>query len=197
MDRITFKTVSGESCTEITLIFVRGKDYLLALSAGKTPQIETMLMPAHFVAETVRANVLFREMQRSRAHIVIVLDEYGGTSGLVTLEDLIEEVLGDIYDENEIAEAEKIQILGDHHWKIRGSADLEEVAELLGLSKEEDMEEFNTFGGWLLSKQPFLPVHDLPPDIILGGYCFKVLSMHDRRIHWVEVKRSGNSLEKA
>ena len=166
------------------------KDYLLAVCRGETPDVAAMLMPVHFVAETVRANVLFREMQKSRAHIVIVLDEYGGTAGLVTLEDLIEEVLGDIYDENEKEAPATIKILDENHWKIRGNAEAEEVASLLGL-EDEDMEEFNTFGGWLLSKFPFLPVHDLPSDIILGGYCFKVISMHDRRIQWVEVSRSA------
>ncbi|MBQ6810509.1 MAG: HlyC/CorC family transporter, partial [Firmicutes bacterium] len=134
--------VYGKNIDDIRGV-LRVKDYLLAVCRGETPDVAAMLMPVHFVAETVRANVLFREMQKSRAHIVIVLDEYGGTAGLVTLEDLIEEVLGDIYDENEKEAPATIKILDENHWKIRGNAEAEEVASLLGL-EDEDMEEFNT-----------------------------------------------------
>lgn len=106
----------------------------------------------------------------------------------MTLEDLIEEILGNIYDENEKIDASTILPQGKDAWKISGDAAMEEVSELLSL-KDDDIEEYNTFGGWLLSKLPFLPIKELPPDIIFGGYRFKILSMQGKRIQWIEVNR--------
>ena len=185
--------VYGKNIDDI-LGVLRVKDYLLSVYEKEEPDLQKMILPVNFVPETIRANVLFREMQKSRAHIVIVVDEYGGTTGLVTLEDLIEEILGNIYDENEHIETESILSQGDQTWKIAGNAEMEEVNEILQI-QDEDMEEYNTFGGWLLSKLPFLPTKELPPDIIFGGYRFKILSMQGKRIKWAEVSRSNNEIE--
>ena len=185
--------VYGKNIDDI-LGVLRVKDYLLSVYEKEEPDLQKMILPVNFVPETIRANVLFREMQKSRAHIVIVVDEYGGTTGLVTLEDLIEEILGNIYDENEHIETESILSQGDQTWKIAGNAEMEEVNEILQI-QDEDMEEYNTFGGWLLSKLPFLPTKELPSDIIFGGYRFKILSMQGKRIKWAEVSRSNNEIE--
>lgn len=187
--------VYGKNIDDI-LGVLRVKDYLLAAYRGEDTDLQKMLLPVNFVPETIRANVLFREMQKSRAHIVIVVDEYGGTTGLVTLEDLIEEILGNIYDENEKIDASTILPQGKDAWKISGDAAMEEVSELLSL-EDDDIEEYNTFGGWLLSKLPFLPIKELPPDIIFGGYRFKILSMQGKRIQWIEVNRCHTEEEEA
>lgn len=185
--------VYGKNIDDI-LGILRVKDYLLSVYKNEEPDLQKMILPVHFVPETIRANVLFREMQKSRAHIVIVVDEYGGTTGLVTLEDLIEEILGNIYDENENMETVSIISHGNQTWEIAGNAEMEEVNKILQI-QDEDMEEYNTFGGWLLSKLPFLPTKDLPSDIIFGGYRFKILSMQGKRIKWVEVSRSNKETE--
>lgn len=185
--------VYGKNIDDI-LGVLRVKDYLLSVYKNEDPDLQKMILPVHFVPETIRANVLFREMQKSRAHIVIVVDEYGGTTGLVTLEDLIEEILGNIYDENENIETAPIISQGNHAWKIAGNAEMEEVNEILQI-QDDDMEEYNTFGGWLLSKHPFLPVKDLPSDIIFGGYSFKILSMQGKRIKWAEVSRCNQETD--
>lgn len=179
--------VYGKDIDDI-LGVLRVKDYLLTAYKGEDTDLREMLLPVNFVPQTIRANVLFREMQKNRAHIVIVIDEYGGTAGLVTLEDLIEEILGNIYDENEQIDGSAILREGHTAWKISGSAAMEEVNKLLML-EDADIEEYNTFGGWLLSKLPFLPVKELPPDIIFGGYRFKILSMQGKRIQWAKVEQ--------
>lgn len=179
--------VYGKDIDDI-LGVLRVKDYLLTAYKGENTDLREMLLPVNFVPQTIRANVLFREMQKNRAHIVIVIDEYGGTAGLVTLEDLIEEILGNIYDENEQIDGSAILREGHTAWKISGSAAMEEVNKLLML-EDADIEEYNTFGGWLLSKLPFLPVKELPPDIIFGGYRFKILSMQGKRIQWAKVEQ--------
>ena len=74
-------------------------DYLLNMRAESPKPLRDMLRPARFVPESVRADVLFRDMQREKAHLAIVVDEYGGTSGVITMEDLLEEIVGNIYDE--------------------------------------------------------------------------------------------------
>lgn len=179
--------VYGKDIDDI-LGVLRVKDYLLTAYKGEDTDLREMLLPVNFVPQTIRANVLFREMQKNRAHIVIVIDEYGGTAGLVTLEDLIEEILGNIYDENEQIDGSAILREGHTAWKISGSAAMEEVNKLLML-EDADIEEYNTFGGWLLSKLPFLPVKELPPDIIFGGYRFKILSMQGKQIQWAKVEQ--------
>lgn len=179
--------VYGENIDDIRGI-LRVKDYLLAVYRKENINLEQMILPVNYVPETIRANILFREMQKKKAHIAIVVDEYGGTAGLVTLEDLIEEILGNIYDENETVEATTILPLGENQWKIAGNAEMEQVAELLHF-KDDDTEEYITFSGWLLSKQPFLPIKELPPEIIVNGYRFKVLSMKEKQIKWAEVTR--------
>lgn len=187
--------VYGKDVDDI-LGVLRVKDYLLAAYKGEDTDLQEMLLPVNFVPQTIRANVLFREMQKNRAHIVIVIDEYGGTAGLVTLEDLIEEILGNIYDENEQVDGSTILREGHTTWKISGSATMEEVNKLLML-EDADIEEYNTFGGWLLSKLPFLPIKELPPDIIFGGYRFKILSMQGKCITWAKVEQCTSGEKKS
>ena len=92
-----------------------------------------LLRPAYFVPESVRADVLFRDMQNRKIHMALVVDEYGGTGGLLTLEDLLEELVGKIYDEFDPQEEQDIIQVNNSQWRVSGSADLEELAEAMGL----------------------------------------------------------------
>ena len=104
------------------------RQYLLNFHVERPQELRALLRPAYFVPETVRADVLFRDMQSKKIHMAVVVDEYGGTSGLVTLEDLLEELVGNIYDEFDPQAEQEIIQLEENLWRVSGSADLEELA---------------------------------------------------------------------
>ena len=100
--------------------------------------------------EAVKADVLFRDMQHSRRGFVVVLDEYGGMSGILTMNDLVEQLVGDLDDEDDVIETEEdIVHLPDGNWRIRGSALIEDVAEQLNIKLPCD--EYDTFGGYVFA----------------------------------------------
>ena len=107
------------------------RDWLLNERASAPKPLRELLRPAYFVPESVRTDVLFRDMQSRKVHLSIVVDEYGGTAGLVTMEDLLEEIVGNIYDEFDPQEDQEIIPAGENLWRIAGSAELEDVAEAL------------------------------------------------------------------
>ncbi len=96
---------------------VSTREYLLNNRLAEPKPLREIIRPAYFVPESVDADVLFREMQTQKVHMAIVVDEYGGTSGLVTLEDLLEEIVGNIYDEFDPQEEKDIQPLGENQWR--------------------------------------------------------------------------------
>ena len=114
------------------------RQYLLNFHVERPQELRALLRPAYFVPETVRADVLFRDMQSKKIHMAVVVDEYGGTSGLVTLEDLLEELVGNIYDEFDPQAEQEIIQLEENLWRVSGSADLEELAEAMDFQLPED-----------------------------------------------------------
>ena len=132
------------------------REYLLNAQAEAPKPMRELLRPAYFVPESVRTDVLFRDMQSKKVHMSIVVDEYGGTAGLVTMEDLLEEIVGNIYDEFDPQEDQEIIALGDNRWRIAGSAELDDVAEALDMEFPED-EESETLGG-LVFAHPYASV---------------------------------------
>ena len=137
---------------------LNSRDFLLkALDNNHINFMEILRKPL-FVPETIRADVLFSQMQKSKQPMAIVLDEYGGTSGLITLEDLLEEIVGEIYDEYDQPEEEKREIekLTDETYRVPGEMQLEEVIEKLDLPTPED-EDFNTFAGIVFDRLKTVP----------------------------------------
>ena len=114
------------------------RDYLINKSKPDPLPLEQLLRPAYFVPESVRADVLFRDMQNRKIHMALVVDEYGGTGGLLTLEDLLEELVGKIYDEFDPQEEQEIIQLSDKQWKVSGSADLEDLAQAMDVELDEE-----------------------------------------------------------
>ena len=114
------------------------RDWLLNARKASPRPVRELLRPAYFVPESVRTDKLFRDMQSRKIHLSIVVDEYGGTAGLVTMEDLLEEIVGNIYDEFDPQEDQEIIALGDNRWRIAGSAELDDVAEALDMEFPED-----------------------------------------------------------
>ena len=115
---------------------------------------EKIIKPVAYVAETLKAAVLLRKMQAKRTHIAIVVDEYGGTTGLVTLEDIIEEIVGDIYDEHDAVESKDVRPAGKDTYLVAGGANLEDFFEIFG---EEIDVNANTVNGWVMIELDRLP----------------------------------------
>lgn len=115
---------------------------------------EKIIKPVAYVAETLKAAVLLRKMQAKRTHIAIVVDEYGGTTGLVTLEDIIEEIVGDIYDEHDTVESRDVRSAGNDTYMVSGGANLEDFFEMFNEEIEVDA---TTVNGWVMIELDRLP----------------------------------------
>ena len=165
------------------------RDYFLNSRKEAPKPLRELLRPAYFVPESVPADVLFRDMQSRKTHMAIVVDEYGGTSGLLTMEDLLEEIVGNIYDEFDPQEAQEIIQLEPNLWRVAGGAELDDVAAALDLEFPED-EEADTLSGLIFDQLPVIP-KDGPSQVEVeaAGLHIKVESVADRRVAWALVSK--------
>lgn len=116
--------------------------------------VDAYIKPVVYVAESIKAAVLLKKMQRNKTHIAIVIDEYGGTTGLVTMEDIIEEIVGDIYDEHDVVESKDVIRIGKDIYNVAGNANLEDFFDLFGEEIEADA---TTVNGWVMIELDRLP----------------------------------------
>ncbi len=155
--------------------------FLLNMQVEKPKSIREMIRDAYFVPETVQADQLFRTMQMKKIHMAIVIDEYGGMSGIVTMEDLLEEIVGNIYDEfDPQAVAEIVKVSGDT-WRISGQAPIEDVAEALQTELPLD-EDYDTIGGLIFSQFTLIPEDGAHPEMDVHGLHIVVEKIEDHRI---------------
>ena len=164
------------------------REYLLNAQLEHPKTLRELLRPAYFVPESVRTDVLFRDMQSKKVHLSIVVDEYGGTSGLVTLEDLLEEIVGNIYDEFDPQEEKDIEQLEDNLWKVSGACPLDVVAETLNIEFYED-EESDTLGGLVYAQLSMIPKDGTTLEVEACGLHIKVTEIIDRRVEWTLVSK--------
>ena len=157
------------------------RDFLLNAQEEHPKTLREFLRPAYLVPETVQADVLFRDMQRQKVHMAVVVDEYGGMSGIVTMEDLIEEIVGNIYDEFDPSEENEIVPVGDNLWRCDGSVELETLAETLGVELPLD-EEYDTLGGMVFSCFNTIPGDGSTPEVDIHGLHIKVEEIADHRL---------------
>ncbi len=155
--------------------------FLLNMQAEKPRTLREMLREAYFVPQTVPADQLFRDMQTKKIHMAIVVDEYGGMSGIVTMEDLLEEIVGNIYDEFDPKEEAEIVQVDENTWRISGQAPLDDVAEALDveLPLEED---YDTLGGLIFSQFTTIPEDGSTPELECCGLHIQVELIEDHRI---------------
>lgn len=166
------------------------REYLLNARLSEPLPLKELLRPAYFVPETVRADVLFRDMQSKKIHMALVVDEYGGTSGLVTLEDLLEEIVGNIYDEFDPQDEQSIVKLDDNLWRVSGSADLDELAEEMGLELPEDEDrDYDTVGGLVFAQLSVIPEDGSRPVVEALGLRIRVEELCERRVEWALVEK--------
>lgn len=153
---------------------------LLRYYAGEEFNVRDMLRPAVFIPEAKRLNVLLKEFRSNRNHIAIVVDEYGGVAGMVTIEDVLEQIVGDIEDEYDYDEDEDNIIQNaDGQFRVKALTEIADFNEALGTSFSD--EEFSTIGGLVVSKFGHLPKRD--DEITFDGLHVKVLRADSRRLH--------------
>ncbi len=145
--RRSYYPICGETADEIKGILC-AKDFFALKTKTREAILKSAVRPAHFVPETLKADVLFKQMKTTRNHFAVVLDEYGGFFGIVTMTDLLAQIMGDFdddLDEDEIVE--DIQRISDDTWRVKGIVPLDEVNEALGIDLPCD--EYDTFGGYV------------------------------------------------
>ena len=148
------------------------------------------IRPIIKVIESIPIHDLLLKMQRERIHMAILMDEYGGTSGLVTVEDIIEEIVGEIRDEFDTDEVPKIQKIEDDHFIIDSKVLVTEVNDLFGLDIND--EDIDTIGGWILTENYEAKQGDT---IHLESYSFKIVDMEEHHIKYIEVTKQQEVTE--
>lgn len=166
---------------------IHEKDFNAARYRGQG-NISGCITPVHYTTANADLGLLLRTLQKKKTHMAIVVDEYGGTSGLVTMEDLLEEIVGNIYDEFDPQDEQEIVALGDNLWRIAGSADLEDVAEALDVDLPED-EDAETLGGLVYAQLSVIPEDGSHPEVEVYGLHIRVEVLTDRRVEWATVTK--------
>ncbi len=163
------------------------KDLLRYYAGGEEFNAREILRPVVFIPESKRLNVLLKDFRSNRNHIAIVVDEYGGVAGLVTIEDVLEQIVGDIEDEYDYDESEDniIQELSGHY-RVKAITELADFNEVLGV--EFSNQDYDTVGGLVLNKFGRLPKRG--ESVVIGSLKFTVLRTDSRRLHTVVVEES-------
>lgn len=178
-----FPVTDGDKDNIIGILLAKD---LLRYYAGEEFDVRDMLRPAVFVPESKRLNVLLRDFRSNRNHIALVVDEYGGVSGMVTIEDVLEQIVGDIADEYDFDEDEdNIIRQDDAHWRVKADTEIEDFNEALGTDFSD--EDCDTIGGLVLKSAGQLPKRN--DRVQIGEWQFTVLRADSRRLHSLLVER--------
>ncbi len=160
------------------------KDLLLSVS-NPAIDLRPLVRPAVFVPETKRLNILLRDFRSSRNHLAIVIDEHGGTSGLVTMEDVLEQIVGDIEDEYDEDAAKTIFQTGANSWRVMGITEVESFNQAFGT--ELPNEDYDTIGGWLAAELGRVPRRG--DSVALKAFTVTVVGADAKRALWLHVQR--------
>ena len=169
--------VYGDDLDDIVGV-LHAKDLLPLVESGRmdTP-IREVAHPAHFVPETMSLSEFLKSAQRLHSHLALVVDEYGGTRGLVTLQDALREVVGDIGEEDDGQEP-LCETLGAGRYRVDGALPLEDLEDLIGMVVDDD--EHTTVGGFLMSQSEKIP--EAGDEILYAGVCFRIEQVRDKRV---------------
>jgi len=171
-----------EDHVDVIVGLLYAKDLLPCFRNNRTDvPIRELLRPAYFVPASKKVNQLLREMQIQRIHLAMVVDEYGGIAGLVTIEDIMEEIFGEIQDEYDVNEATLFQAFGEHSYILNARLDIDTLGKLLDLDLDD--EDSDTLGGLIYGRLGHVPVQG--ETIMLDDWRLRVLSLEGRRINQV------------
>ncbi len=157
------------------------RDFLLNAASENQKPMRELLRSAYLVPETVAADTLFSNMQKQKIHLAVVVDEYGGMSGIVTMEDLLEEIVGNIYDEFDPSEDNTVEKLEDNLWRVSGTVDLETLSDAIDMALPLE-EEYDTLGGLVFSTFSCIPEDGSTPEVTVAGLKVQVEEIRDHRI---------------
>ncbi|RJE47019.1 hemolysin [Dehalobacter sp. MCB1] len=160
--------------------------YLTNNSNPETFHLRDVVREPYYVPDSKRTDELFKELQLNKTHLAVIIDEYGGTAGIVTLEDLIEEIVGNIFDEDDEVELE-FEKIDENTYMINGATSLDAVQDYLGV--ELPIEEYETLSGFLVGQLGRIPGRDDKPSLEFNSLMFKVEEVDEKRIAKVKVCR--------
>ncbi len=173
---------------ERVLGILLAKDLLpLAADPSYPFDIRDLLRPAVFVPESKRLNILLREFRQSRNHLAIVVDEYGEIAGLVSIEDVLEQIVGEIDDEYDVDDEELIRTHRANRFTVKGKTPIDDFNSYFGADLPDD--DYDTIGGLVVHEFGHLPLRG--EEVAFGGFGFKVLRADRRRVHLLRVIRQG------
>ena len=177
--------VVGESSDDISGILLAKELLPLLLKGKETFKLKSLLRPATIIPESKRIDELLKEFREHRYHMAIVVDEYAGVSGLVTIEDILEEIVGDIEDETDEQEKDPIQSSGNGVFSVSGITDIEAFNEFFDIGFSDD--DFDTVGGLVV--QAFGRLPEIGDNITFNGFGFTVTEADQRKIITVDVHK--------
>ncbi len=169
------------------------KDYFRLKDRSRENIMNKAIRAAYYVPETVRTDVLFQNMKRTRNHFAVVFDEYGGMSGVITMNDLLEQIVGNFDDDYLTPEPPTIEKIDEDTWKIKGSAYLEDVSKELGISLPD--EDFDTFGGLVFGVLGIIPEDGTTMELEEYGLKIKVTEIKGRRLETAIVYKFKDSAD--
>jgi magnesium and cobalt transporter len=176
--------VLDENADNITGILLAKELLPLILEGQETFDIETVIRPAAIVPESKRLNILLKEFREQRYHMAIVVDEYGGIAGLITIEDILEEIVGEIQDETDDAEKDMIIVLNDNAYFINALTAIEDFNEYFSVKISD--EEFDTIGGIIVHGFGRMP--KVGESINIDNFIFKVSEGNNRQVKSLEMQ---------
>lgn len=167
---------------------------LKSLSAGEQQDIRSLMMPACFVYRTMKLPQCLDNMKAARQHLAIVTDEYSGTLGVISMEDILEEIVGDIWDETDTVEEEVVKT-GENDFTIDGDMNIDDFRDLLGIPEDEFDYDSNTAGGFMIEYLGDFPKQGDAADF--KGYRIEVTEMDERRVEKLHITRLNEDVKEA
>ena len=173
------------------------KDFLLeATKVGlRNVEIKEIIRPAYFAPDKIETDKLFSDMQKKHIHMAILIDEYGGFSGVVTMEDLIEEIVGDIDDSYDY-DIPEIKENGRDVFVVKASVSIKDLNEKINIGIDEDNENYDSLGGFIIDRLGYIPEEDSKLSFDYNGYEIKILYIEDNRIKAVRIRKLKNKEDK-
>ena len=179
-----------ENTTDNIVGILHTRDYLEALADGTVPNLRELLQTPYFIFKTQQLSKILSHFKRTKVHLAIVTDEYGGTLGIVTMEDLLEEIVGEIWDEDEEIERTHYKI-GNNEYLVNGDLELDELLELYDMDADAIESDAVTVGGFILEHAGTIPKKR--ESIETDGFRFTVMEVENQRIMRVVVKKADTS----
>lgn len=180
--------VYDEDLNDIKGIII-AREFLLNLTNKEKKPFRELLRPAYFVPDSIHLDRLFENMQANKVHFAIVIDEYGQFAGIITLEDLLEEIVGNIYDESDEQEEEEIERIDDTTYKVKGTTTIGDFNDFTEEYDIPESEDYDTIGGLVLSTLSTIPEDGTEVEIEKDGFSFHVTKIEDKKIETVIVKK--------